>query len=235
MADAAGRVSKRRSRVQASIESATACGDHLLSANHSDHAGWAAQMTDAFGTTSQDFAQLTLTQTMKALATSEGSLSGTNAVLATLDGVGPNNEIEAMLVSQMTVTHALAMDFLGRARRAEYVKQLDSCGALAVKLLRTYAAQVEALAKLRRGGEQTVRVEHVHVHAGGQAVVGNVSHRGGGGENETGGQAHASEHPGALTFAPDTPMRGADAERDAVPVAGREGQASMPNARRRKR
>jgi len=75
----------------------------------------------------------------------------------------------------MAVTHALAMEFLGRAKRAEMVPQLDSFGNLAVKLLRTYTAQVEALAKLRRGGEQTVRVEHVHVHSGGQAVVGSVS------------------------------------------------------------
>jgi hypothetical protein len=62
------------------------------------------------------------------------------------------------------------MDFLGRAKRAQPIPQLDTSGNLAVKLLRTYTAQVEALAKLRRGGEQTVRVEHVHVHAGGQAV-----------------------------------------------------------------
>ncbi len=31
-------------------------------------------------------------------------------------------------------------------------------------LLRTYTAQIEALAKLRRGGEQRVRVEHVELH-----------------------------------------------------------------------
>ena len=34
--------------------------------------------------------------------------------------------------------------------------------------LRTFAVQLVALAKLLRGGEQTVRVEHVHVHAGGR-------------------------------------------------------------------
>jgi hypothetical protein len=45
---------------------------------------------------------------------------------------------------------------------------------------------VEALAKLRRGGEQTVRVEHVHVHEGGQAIVGNVMSRGKSGEGDTG-------------------------------------------------
>ena len=89
----------------------------------------------------------------------------------------PKDEIEAMLASQMAVTHALAMGFLGRAKRAELVPQLDTFGSLAVKLLRAYTAQVEALAKLRRNGEQTVRVEHVHVHPGGQAVVGNVNHK----------------------------------------------------------
>jgi hypothetical protein len=90
---------------------------------------------------------------------------------------------------------------MGRARRAEHVAQLDACGGMAVKLLRTFTAQAEALAKLRRGGEQTVRVEHVHVHPGGQAVVGNVNHREGGGHNGSSGQPHATGQPGALTCA----------------------------------
>src|SRR4051812_855420 len=51
---------------------------------------------------------------------------------------------------------------------------MQECGNLAVKLLRTYTTQIEALAKLRRGGEQRVRIEHVHVHEGAQAIVGNV-------------------------------------------------------------
>jgi hypothetical protein len=32
----------------------------------------------------------------------------------------------------------------------------------------------EVLRRLRNGGSQFVRVEHVHVHEGGQAVIGNV-------------------------------------------------------------
>jgi hypothetical protein len=36
------------------------------------------------------------------------------------------------------------------------------------------ATQVEALRRLRNGGSQTVRVEHVHVNEGGQAIIGNV-------------------------------------------------------------
>jgi hypothetical protein len=40
--------------------------------------------------------------------------------------------------------------------------------------MRAYATQVEVLRRLRNGGQQFVRVEHVHIHDGGQAVVGNV-------------------------------------------------------------
>ena len=49
----------------------------------------------------------------------------------------------------------------------------EATGNMAVKLLRTFALQAEALAKLQRKGEQIVKV--VHVHPGGQAIVGNVS------------------------------------------------------------
>lgn len=38
-----------------------------------------------------------------------------------------------------------------------------------------FATQVEALRRLRSGGSQFVRVEHVHVNDGGCAIVGNVS------------------------------------------------------------
>jgi hypothetical protein len=41
-------------------------------------------------------------------------------------------------------------------------------------LMRAYAAQVEVLRRLRNGGHQFVRVEHVHINEGGQAVIGNV-------------------------------------------------------------
>ncbi len=105
------------------------------------------------------------------------------------------------------------------AAKADYVSQIEMSGNLAVKLARTFTSQVEALAKLRRGGEQKVIVEHVHVHAGGRAVVGHVTHTTGGGvaiENE--GQCHASD-PRTVAFAPGAPMWSEDKERNAVPVS----------------
>jgi hypothetical protein len=40
--------------------------------------------------------------------------------------------------------------------------------------MRAFATQVEVLRRMRSGGQQFVRVEHVHVNDGGQAVIGNV-------------------------------------------------------------
>jgi hypothetical protein len=48
-------------------------------------------------------------------------------------------------------------------------------GVAAARLLHAYATQVETLRRLRSGGSQVVRVEHVHVNEGGQALIGNVS------------------------------------------------------------
>jgi hypothetical protein len=56
--------------------------------------------------------------------------------------------------------------------------QQDSNGNLAVKLLRTFTAQTEALQRYRGKGQQKVIVKHVHVHTGAQAIVGSVSQAG---------------------------------------------------------
>src|SRR5262245_1267405 len=42
------------------------------------------------------------------------------------------------------------------------------------KLSGTHATLLEALSRHRGKGQQKVTVEHVHVHEGGQAIVGNV-------------------------------------------------------------
>ena len=55
------------------------------------------------------------------------------------------------------------------------VWRASSSFAASAKLARTFAAQVEALKRYRSSGEQTMRVEHVTVNNGGQAIVGNVA------------------------------------------------------------
>ena len=98
-----------------------------------------------------------------------------------------------------------------------------------------YTAQTEALAKLRRGGEQVVRVEHVHVHPGGQAIVGNVKHEQaaarGGVPDEKMEQPDAKPETAALAYAPVSPLRSQDPPREAVPVASGEREEALSDAR----
>src|SRR5437016_1013262 len=54
--------------------------------------------------------------------------------------------------------------------------------------------QVEALKRYRSRGEQTVRVEHVTVNKGGQAIVGNVTHGGEGLLAKNGGNLTKQEY-----------------------------------------
>jgi hypothetical protein len=160
-----------------------------------------------------------------------------NTMLAAVEAVRPENEMEGMLAVQMAATHRLAMECLQRAACAVTPEQMTANGNLASKLLRTYTAQIEALAKVRRGGTQKVTVKHVHVHEGGQAIVGNVGANGRlapeareGGRSKNGPQPHAPGNERALAPTEGLPLRSTDAERKAVPVASCEGEEALPDA-----
>jgi hypothetical protein len=173
----------RRARIE--VSAAHKDGVLRIGSPHSDDGGFHVRLLDTFGTESPAFYNQAIGR-IGAIMRRKGSALPTqaeiNAALAAIDGMRPADEIEAMLGIQMVATHETAMEMLTRAKHAEFMPQLQECGTLAVKLLRTYAAQVEALARLRRGGEQRVIVHHVHVNEGGQAIVGAVNHPGGGGK-----------------------------------------------------
>ena len=202
-----------------------------LDLSHNDRNGGSARVMDAFGTTSPEFVGR-LTQQIATLSVPFGgdqpSGETINAALAFIDGLEPENEAEAMAAVVLYATNDLALSVLSRAKRAETAPDLQLMGNLAAKLTRATTAQLEALAKLRRGGEQTVRVEHVHVHAGGQAIVGNVT-RGAGGSELLEDQSHEPFSSGAGLAS----VLGIDAARDAVPVAS-DAQRALPHSRRNK-
>src|SRR5207302_2378854 len=101
-----------------------------------------------------------------------------NFMLSVVKGAKPKDQIEAMLAAQMAAVHMATMEFARRLANVENIAQQDSAERAFNKLARTFAAQVEALKRYRSRGDQTVRVEHVTVNEGGQAIVGNVKHRG---------------------------------------------------------
>jgi hypothetical protein len=100
------------------------------------------------------------------------------AALAGLIGIGPQDELEGMIAAQLVATHNATMECFRRAMMPEQTfegrrENLNQAN----KLSRTYATLIEALNRHRGKGQQKVTVEHVHVHAGGQAVVGIVEPR----------------------------------------------------------
>ena len=102
-------------------------------------------------------------------------------VIAGLSGIAPRDAMEGMLAAQMLACHHASMDCFRRATNGELSVQVrNEALSQAGKLSRTYAMLVEALNRHRGKGQQKVTVEHVHVHSGGQAIVGNVKHPGGG-------------------------------------------------------
>ena len=53
-------------------------------------------------------------------------------------------------------------------------RRIATLASAAARLMRAFAMHVEVLRRVRQGGHQYVRVEHVHVNDGGQAIIGNV-------------------------------------------------------------
>ena len=176
----------------------------------------------AFGTTESAFADRMLIGVLNAAC--EGSPENPpserqiNQALAAVSGIGARDELEGMLATQMVATHVAAMTALHRIAVSEMLPQYDSCGKLAVKLLRTFTAQVEALHRYRGNGEQKVIVEHVHVHAGGQAIVGSVTP----GSEDTQKSKEQADVRREITHEPGTPVPSPDPQREAVPIASGE-------------
>ena len=128
----------------------------------------------------------------------EDRMSRLASAIALLEGIRPEGEIEGMLAAQMVATHNAAMECLRRTMIPEQpLAGREHNLKHAAKLLALYARQLEVLDKHRGKGQQKVTVEHVHVEAGGQAIVGNVE--------ETGRRRRKKRPAPALEHNPEVP------------------------------
>ena len=93
------------------------------------------------------------------------------------------------------------------------------------KLSRTYAVLVDALNRHRGKGQQKVTVEHLHVHSGGQAVVGVVGPRG-----EDRSKSEDQPHARQITHAPKPAMR--SKTRAGAGAGPHDAEQKVPTARR---
>jgi hypothetical protein len=140
-----------------------------------------------FGTPDVDQANAFLSHCLKVLKPDEAGDAGVanderQFLLSIVRDMAPRDPIERMLAVQMAATHVATIRSARWLANTESIPQVQAHYVGFNKLARTFAAQVEALRKHRTGGTQTVTVQHVTVSDGGQAIVGNVQHGGGGSE-----------------------------------------------------
>jgi hypothetical protein len=110
-----------------------------------------------------------------------------NAAIAVIASVKPQSELEALIAVQIVATGFTGLKFLKHSQRHLDETFIGVYGGYATRLLRLQLDLIQALDKHRRGHNQTVEVRHVHIHPGGQGVVGIVNsgkEGGGGGERE---------------------------------------------------
>jgi hypothetical protein len=120
------------------------------------------------------------------------------ATFVALMGIRPKDEIEGMMAAQLVAAHNAAMECYRRAMIDEQTFE---------------------------GRRENLNLEHVHVHAGGQAVVGMVETPGGGVHPKS------KEQPHAIAYAPQPTMRSPNPERERVP-SGSDAEWPLPDARR---
>ena len=220
--------------VKLAITQSSANGANV-SVQHPDLAVGTVLMMNALGTVNDQFVDAIVMQLCH-LASADGKVDGPklNRALSMVTGVKPNDEVEAMLATQMAAVHNATINAALHLNSANMLNQVEAYTNGLNKLARTFAAQVEALKKYRASGEQTISVQHVNVTAE-QAVVGNV-HTGGGGTNEKRqGQylePRAAE-PKALAYEPGTAMlSNVETLRSTLQGAGRERTTCVPIPRR---
>jgi hypothetical protein len=148
------------------------------------------RLREAFGNTmSDEFVDVILGNLVEALRPGlydkleEATL---NAALATIDTMQPQSELQAILAVQIVAVGFCAGRFLRQSHRHMTEPYIDVYGNYALKLFRLQNEMIQTFERYRRGSSQTVEVRHLHIHSGGQGVVGIVNPPGdreGGGEN----------------------------------------------------
>jgi hypothetical protein len=155
----------------------------------SDLEGHRKRLRQAFGTMSDEFVDVILGELVEALRPGlydkleEATL---NAALATIDSMRPQTELQALFAVQIIATGHCGLQFLRQSNRHMTKDYIDVYGSYAVKLLRLQNELIQTFDRYQRGNKQMVEVRHVHIHPGGQGVVGIVNPPGdreGGGQN----------------------------------------------------
>ena len=172
------------------------------------------------GSDNDDFSNILVNQVVNTLwrahSDSDEQTHLVQGTLAAMIGMKPRDELEGMMIAQLIASYNAAMECYRRAMLGEqtFEARRENLNQ-ANKLCRTYAALTEALDRHRGKGQQRITVEHVNVHAGGQAIVGAVTAEGESSQKSE-QQTHATRE---ITHEPGIPMRSPDPDWETMPIA----------------
>jgi hypothetical protein len=131
--------------------------------------------------------------------------------LSVVTGSKPTNQLQVMLLSQLSSVYDESVAAIERLQSARSPEQIESCVNVLTKLMRMSVVQYESYERLCASNETNITVQNVSVSDGGQAIVGNITHNGESGKGVT-------KSPLALT----------DAHCTAMPLVGSNEQLATP-------
>lgn len=92
-----------------------------------------------------------------------------------LNALNPVDALQEMLVAQMLSIHQLQQQAIAFANKYTQIENIQYYTNAAIKLANCFTQQANTLGKLQGHMGHKITVEHVDVHHGGQAIVGNVN------------------------------------------------------------
>jgi hypothetical protein len=141
-----------------------------------DHDHWHSLLAGSFGVEDRTLASALMVQLVRGSQDlRKGGVEMANGAIAAIGEMRPQGAVEALLAVQMAALHNQCMQMMVEATRASSPEKKGAYLNLALKLSRAYANSMDSLRKYQQKGQQKMTVEHVHVHNGGQAIVGSVT------------------------------------------------------------
>jgi len=142
------------------------------------HREWAEALREALGTTSNHFVDASLRRLMAATMLPGEAVPTTNslsAALALIEGMAPENEVQAALAVNAACLHAASANVLGRLGSGGGERRTIMLATAATRLERAFHSALETFYRMKRGNTQVIRVEKIEIQPGAQAIVGNIN------------------------------------------------------------
>jgi hypothetical protein len=137
-----------------------------------------AMLRTTFGTLSEEFGDTMMGKIISGLRPNAYDQLGEatlNAAIATVASLKPESEIEALISVQLVIAGFSALRMMELSQRHLGEENIAVYGGYANKLIRLQSDLLQPLDRRRRGNSQSIVVKHVHIHPGGQGVVGIVN------------------------------------------------------------